>query len=223
MKTKKLHFLEHRHLPLGRKMVKSEYFRTGFGSCPIIRREDGYSKDVSADLENPAAEIDGWLLWVGTCIQGADDWVWSKSAVRASGNRSRRVSSNSEVWIPAPLPWILGGPFHWFFDFWKNGNSQNTFLARLKHIFHPDFFVRDPKGLLYDFRTSRVPLAIYYVEPWAVEHSAIVQISENRADTIAWSSFLKTDRIRHSSYFASFPKNYAADSALYPPCTGFWG
>ena len=40
--------------------------------------------------------------------------------------------------------------------------------------------MRDPKGLLYDFRTSRVPLAIYYVEPWAVEHSEIVQISENR-------------------------------------------
>ena len=46
------------------------------------------------------------------------------------------------------------------FEFQKNENFQNHFLACLKNIFSPGFLVRVPKGLLRGFRASRVPLGI---------------------------------------------------------------
>ena len=66
----------------------------------------------------------------------------------------------------------------WAFSNFKKMHFQNHFLTWLKNIFRPDFFVRDPKGPLHGFRASRVPLAIDYVESWAVEHFEIAKISE---------------------------------------------
>ena len=65
-----------------------------------------------------------------------------------------------------------------FFEFQKNNNFQNIFLAWLKNIFPPDFLVRVAKGLLHGFRASRVPLGIGPMGFVSRKHWEITKISE---------------------------------------------